>query len=91
MSAKDERLQIRVGPSDKSLLERAADASRQSVSSFVLQASALRAEEVLAERSVVRLSPGAATLFSEALARPAEVNRRLADALSRPQKFRWID
>jgi uncharacterized protein (DUF1778 family) len=88
---KEERLQIRVDPADKVLLERAAAASHLNVSSFVLQAAALRAEEVLAERSSIRLSADAANAFSEALARPAEVNERLAAALARTWKFSWLD
>ena len=55
-TTKEQRLQIRVDPSDKALLERAAAASHLNVSSFVVQAAALKAEEVLAERSSIRLS-----------------------------------
>ncbi len=90
-SVKDERLQIRVDPAGKSLLERAAAATHLSVSAFVTQAAAARAEEVLAERSSVRLSPAAATAFTEAMERPAEVNDRLAAALRRDRKFTWLD
>jgi uncharacterized protein (DUF1778 family) len=88
---KEERLQIRVGPSDKALLERAAAASHLNVSAFVVQAAASRAEEVLAERSSIRLSAEAATAFTEALERPAEVNERLASAMRRKRKFSWLD
>jgi uncharacterized protein (DUF1778 family) len=88
---KEERLQIRVDPADKALLERAAAASRLNVSAFVVQAAASKAEEVLAERSTIRLSPQAAVAFSEALERPAEVNDRLARALRRKRKFSWLD
>jgi uncharacterized protein (DUF1778 family) len=88
---KEERLQIRVDPANKALLERAAAASHLNVSSFVMQAAALRAEEVLAERSSIRLSADAATAFSEALERPAEVNQRLATALASTRKFSWLD
>jgi uncharacterized protein (DUF1778 family) len=88
---KEERLQIRVDPADKALLERAAAASHLNVSSFVMQAAALRAEEVLAERSSIRLSADAAAAFSEALERPAEVNQRLATALASTRKFSWLD
>ena len=90
-TTKEERLQIRVGPADKALLERAAAASHLNVSAFVLQAAAARAEEILAERSSIRLSSNAAVAFSEALERPAEVNDRLAQALRRKRKFRWLD
>ena len=88
---KDERLQIRVGPADKALLERAAAVSHLNVSAFVVQAAASRAEEVLAERSSIRLSGEAATAFAEALERPAEVNERLSSALGRERKFSWLD
>jgi uncharacterized protein (DUF1778 family) len=57
----------------------------------VVQAAALRAEEVLAERSSIRLSPDAAEAFSRALEEPAEVNDRLVAALRRTRKFSWLD
>jgi uncharacterized protein (DUF1778 family) len=88
---KEERLQIRVDSANKALLERAAAAAHLNVSAFVVQAAASRAEEVLAERSSIRLSPLAAAAFSEALERPAEVNERLARALHRKRKFSWLD
>jgi uncharacterized protein (DUF1778 family) len=88
---KEERLQIRVDPANKALLERAAAAAHLNVSAFVIQAAASRAEEVLAERSSIRLSPRAAAAFSQALERPAEVNERLARALHRKRKFSWLD
>jgi uncharacterized protein (DUF1778 family) len=92
MSAlKEGRLQIRVDPADKALLERAAAASHLNVSAFVVQAAASKAEEVLAERSGIRLSSQTAAAFSRALERPAEVNDRLAKALRRKRKFSWLD
>lgn len=90
-SVKDERLQIRVDPAEKRLLERAATAAHLSVSAFVVQSAAMRAEEILAERQTIRLSAAAATAFTHALEEPATVNDRLADALRRPRKFSWLD
>ncbi len=90
-ATKEERLQIRVDPAEKRLLERAAAASHQSVSSFVLQSAATQAAQVLAERPLIELSPTAAETFSEALERPAMVNERLAAALGRRREFRWVD
>jgi uncharacterized protein (DUF1778 family) len=89
-TVKEDRLQIRVNPADKALLERAAAASHLNVSSFVVQAAASKAEEVLAERSSIRLSQEAARAFSEALEKPAQVNDRLAAALRRTRKFSWL-
>jgi uncharacterized protein (DUF1778 family) len=90
-TTKDDRLQIRVGLADKALLERAAAASHLNVSAFVVQAAASKAEEVLAERSSIRLSAHAAAAFTEALERPAEANQRLAKALRRKRNFTWLD
>ena len=90
-TAKDERLQIRVGPADKALLERAAAAAHLNVSAFVVQAAASKAEEILAERSSIRLTPEAAVAFTEALERPAAVNDRLAAAMRRKRTFSWLD
>ena len=69
-TVKDERLQIRLDPAEKRLIEQAATAAHQSVSSFVFQAAALRAEEILAQRAVIGLSPQGAAALTEALARP---------------------
>jgi uncharacterized protein (DUF1778 family) len=88
---KDERLQIRVDPAEKRLLERAADASHVSVSAFVLQSAAAQAAEVLADRHLIELSPDAAAAFAEALDAPATVNQRLASTLEGPREFRWLD
>ncbi len=88
---KAKRLQIRVDPADKALLERAAAATHLNVSAFVVQAASARAEQVLAERPSIRLPPEAAAAFTEALEQPAEVNERLARALRRKRKFAWLD
>jgi uncharacterized protein (DUF1778 family) len=90
-TVKEGRLQIRVDAQDKHLLERAARASRQNLSAFVMGAAALHAEAVLAERSVISLSPDAAQAFSDALTQPTTVNKRLVAALDRPRGFRWVD
>ena len=88
---KEERLQIRIDPARKQMLERAASATHQNISTFVLQAASRQAESVLAERSVINLPPDAAQAFHEALAQPARANDRLAAALKSTRRFRWVD
>ena len=88
---KEERLQIRVNPDEKRLLEQAAQSAHLSVSAFVLQAASQQAERLLAERQTITLSPDAAEAFAKALSQPAAVSERLRAALGRTQKFRWID
>jgi uncharacterized protein (DUF1778 family) len=91
MTTRDDRLQVRIDTAAKRRLEDAAGEVYLSVSAFVLQAAQERAEQVLAERELVRLSPRAAQIFSEALSRPAEVNNQLLDTLQRPMKISWLD
>ena len=91
MTVKDDRLQVRVDPEAKRLLEMAAQASHLNLSAFVLQAARDRAEELLADRVALTLSPEAAVAFEAALQAPAQVNTRLAEALRRPATFAWLD
>lgn len=56
-------------------LERGAVASTQSVSAFVLQDLVLYAEQALAERGVIVMSPEASEAFDEALAAPPSRSR----------------
>lgn len=90
-SMKDDRLQLRVDAAAKRRLEEAASEAHLSVTAFVLQAASRAADDVLAERQTIHLSPHAAAAFTEALNRPAQVNERLAAALQRPAKFTWLD
>jgi uncharacterized protein (DUF1778 family) len=91
MDLKEERLQIRVNPAAKRRLEQAADVAHLTVSAFVLQAAEQQAQQLLADRDIIQLSPAASKAFAEALAQPAAVNERLAAALHRPKKFSWLD
>jgi len=61
---KDDRLQIRVGPAEKRLLERAAAATHVSVSAFVVQSAAARAATVVADRPLIELGSEAAAAFT---------------------------
>jgi uncharacterized protein (DUF1778 family) len=88
---KDDRLQLRVDAVSKRRLEKAASEAHLTVSAFVLQAANRAADNVLAERQAIHLSPDAAAAFTEALNRPAQVSERLAIALRRPAKFTWLD
>ncbi|HUH71684.1 MAG TPA: DUF1778 domain-containing protein [Mycobacterium sp.] len=88
---KDSRLQLRVDAASKRRLEEAASEAHLSVSAFVLQAASQAADDLLAERQTIRLSPKAAAAFAEALNRPAQVNERLAAALERSTEFTWLD
>ena len=72
-------------------LEGAAAEAHLSVSAFVLQAASRAADNLLAERQAINLSPEAAAVFTEALNHPARLNERQSVALQRPAKFSWLD
>jgi uncharacterized protein (DUF1778 family) len=71
MSAKAERLHLRLDPDQKAVLEAASEAAGTSVSSFVLAAATDAAAGVLADRRVFVLDEEAWQTFDEALRRPA--------------------
>ena len=86
-----ERLQLRIDDVSKRHLEEAASAAHLSLTSFVLQAAAHRADEVLAERALIPLGAQAATGFIAALNAPPIANATLMKALQRPVKVEWLD
>jgi uncharacterized protein (DUF1778 family) len=84
MSAKAERLHLRVDAEQKALLEAASQAAGASVSTFVLKAATDAAADVLADRRVFLLDEGAWRVFDEALERPAQDVAGLRDLLAGP-------
>lgn len=91
MIIRDDRLQVRIDAATKRRLESAADAVHLNLSAFVLQAAQERAEEIIAERQLIELTPNAAEEFAAALARPAQVNEALRESLQRSASFSWLD
>lgn len=84
MTAKSERLHLRVDAEQKMLLEAASQATGTNVSTFVLQAATEAAADVLADRRVFVLGQDAWQVFDDALARPAGDVAGLRELLSAP-------
>jgi uncharacterized protein (DUF1778 family) len=84
MSAKAERLHLRVDAEQKALLEAASQAMGASVSAFVLTAATEAAAGVLADRRAFVLDDAAWRVFDEALARPAGDVAGLRELLTTP-------
>jgi uncharacterized protein (DUF1778 family) len=84
MSAKAERLHLRVDAEQKALLEAASEAAGASVSTFVLKAATDAAADVLADRRAFLLDEDAWRVFDEALERPAQEVAGLRDLLAGP-------
>src|SRR5437899_5815718 len=65
-------------PAEKRLLEQAAQSAHLSVSAFVLQAASQQAEDLLAERQAIILTPEAAR------PQPVRLRRRFAQRMAAP-------
>jgi uncharacterized protein (DUF1778 family) len=77
MTARTQKLDLRVSASAKRALREAAQASRQSLSEFVLSSALTRAEELLAEQTRITLSPAEWERFVAALDAPPAPPERL--------------
>lgn len=80
---KEDRLAVRIDPELKALLQRAADLEGRSLSDLVLEGAQRRAEEVIQEHTVVKLSVRDTQAFMEALRNPPAPSARLRAAAER--------
>ena len=81
---KDDRLELRLEPANRRLLDEAAAATSVSVSSFVLTHATEAAREVLADRASFVLPDDGWDAFTELLDRDARPMPGLAAFLARP-------
>ncbi|MEU8136515.1 DUF1778 domain-containing protein [Streptodolium elevatio] len=80
------RLEMRIAPQDKELIERAARASRVTISAFVLQVTRQAAEDVLRRDQVTVVPPDFYEAMIASLEAPAERNEPLAEAARRSRE-----
>jgi uncharacterized protein (DUF1778 family) len=78
----DDRLDLRLSPEAKSMLQRAADVERKSLSAFLLDQAILAAAEFLSERTQFRLGATEFDAFCAALEAPMKDRRRLTRLLT---------
>jgi uncharacterized protein (DUF1778 family) len=81
---KEDRLELRLGPADRRLLDEAATASAMSTSAFVLAHATEAAREVLADRTTFALPDDRWDAFVELLERDERPMPGLAAFLARP-------
>ena len=78
---KNERINLRLKSSAKSLIERAASFEGQTVSRFILTSALEQAEKTVQKYETMTLNAKNSRIFFEALAAPVRFNRKLAAAL----------
>lgn len=78
---KQERVNIRLKPQTKQVLERAASFEGKTVSDFILTTAMARAEKTIRDHEVMRLNAQDAETFINALSKPVRFNKMLLAAL----------
>lgn len=87
MGRKHGRLEARIRPEQKALLERAAMLQGQSLSDFVIGSAQRAAEQVIRDHEVIRLSVEDSRAVVEALLNPPEPNEQLRKAAEEYQRL----
>jgi uncharacterized protein (DUF1778 family) len=82
-----ERLEARVSPEQKTLLERAAALEGRSLTDFVVSSAQSAAMETIQRHEVVTLTARDSLAFTQALMSPPEPNERLHAAARRHQEL----
>lgn len=85
--ARSEKLDLRLTPAAKRVLQEAASATSRSVSEFVLESALARAEETLPDRTRFGLNAERWAAFQAALDAPPRPLPRLAELLTQPSVF----
>lgn len=86
-TARTEKLDLRLTPAAKRVLQTAAAARARSVSEFVLESALARAEETLPDRQRFGLDVDQWSAFQTALDAPTRPMQRLARLLEEPSVF----
>jgi uncharacterized protein (DUF1778 family) len=86
-TARTEKLDLRLTPKAKRVLQSAASAANRSVSEFVLESALARAEETLPDRQHFGLDAEQWTAFLKALDAPPRPLPRLKKLLQSPSVF----
>jgi uncharacterized protein (DUF1778 family) len=87
IATRSEKLDLRLTPEAKRVLHAAAQASRRSVSEFVLESALARAQERLPDRQHFGLDADGWEAFLAALDAPARSMPRLQRLLAEPSVF----
>jgi uncharacterized protein (DUF1778 family) len=81
---KRHRLKLSIEPSLRALLEEAAMAANMTLSSFILTAAGMRAEQMLADRVHFSVPPEQWSAFMAALDQPTREHPRLQRLMQEP-------
>lgn len=80
---KTERVEARLTPEQKAILERAAELQGISVTALLLDSGLSRATEIIRERTVIELSARDSAFFAELLLDPPAPNEAMLKAIAK--------
>jgi uncharacterized protein (DUF1778 family) len=83
-SQRSDKLDIRISPEAKRILQEAARERHTTISQFVIDSALLTANEVLAERTRIGLDVEQWTAFMAALDQPPRIHDRMKRLLNEP-------
>ncbi|KKL01018.1 DUF1778 domain-containing protein [Rheinheimera mesophila] len=86
IDTKQDRINLRLKPSAKRDLERAASFEGKTVSSFILSSALAHAEKTIHEHETMRLNKQDSELFFNALSKPVKFNSALTAAFAEHEK-----
>ena len=81
---REDRISVRATPTQRRVLEKAAEATGKTLTSFVLDAASTEAQRALADRRLFMLDDAQWTRFTDALERPSIEKPRLRRLLTTP-------
>jgi uncharacterized protein (DUF1778 family) len=87
VETRNEKLDLRLTPTNKRVLQTAAAAAHRSVSEFVLESALSRAEETLPDRQRFGLDAAQWAQFQAALDAPPRALPRMSRLLNEPSVF----
>ncbi|HXM42058.1 MAG TPA: DUF1778 domain-containing protein [Bryobacteraceae bacterium] len=88
MRERDKRLEARVTPDQKELIERAACVQGRTVTDFMVSALQEAARQAIADRTVWKLAQEQQKVFVGALTTPPGPNQKLQEAYKRFQEYK---
>ncbi len=86
-SGKRERLEARISPRLKSLLQHAAELQGRSLTDFVVRSAEEAAKEVVRDHMVITLSAEDSRVFAEAILNPPKPNKKLRAEYARYKRM----
>ena len=84
---RDERLHLRLSPTDDGLIRAAAAAAHQSISEFVVHAARASAAKTLSDRDHVTLDADTWDALDRRVSRKGRHNAKTAELFQRPSPF----